>query len=141
MGRATALQLVAGGIAGFIVPFSSVVLAPGFRVAEVGPWIAISLVSAVLVALFGAGIPLLVAWISWLAVSGSRRGLRREVLAVVFGAIVGSLIVLAFIAAFGDLWIYVATVLTLGGMPGVAFALWVAAAWRRERKAPAVASQ
>jgi hypothetical protein len=144
-GRAAALQIVAGGIAGFAVPFCFYVLPQGPLFGEIGLvgqaiWIGVFIVSAAFVALVGAGIPLLVAWRSWLVVSRRRRGLRREVLAVVLGAIGGSLIpsVLPFVvmAAAGASWtLYVVTVLALGGIPGVAFALWVAAAWRRARTA------
>jgi hypothetical protein len=137
---AAALQIVAGGIAGFVVPlflFGS----SGSHSDLSGQliWIVVSLVSAGLVGVFGGGIPLLTAWGSWLIVSHRGRRLRREVLAVVLGAIGGGLIASApaflFLAAGGSPWPYfVGQVLLVGGVPGLAFAIWVAAAWHRVRK-------
>ncbi len=146
-GRATALQLAAGGIAGFLVPFCFYVVPQGQLFGAIGLvgdaiWIVIFIISAAVVGVVGGGIPLLVAWLSWLVVSRSRRGLRREMLAAVLGAIGGSLVpsALPFVlmAGIGAPWpFYVGTVLLLGVIPGLAFALWVAAAWRRARKAAA----
>lgn len=140
---AAALHLVAGGIVGFLVPFIGFALKhwgsnSDFTVDVV--WVVISLISAALVGLIGGGIPLLAAWGSWLIVSRRRRRLRREVLAVVLGAIGGGLIAsvpafLYFAASASPLPIYAVQVLLLGGIPALAFALWVAAAWHRARKA------
>lgn len=144
-GRAAALQIVAGGIAGFILPFWFFILMQLWLVEETGVsgvviWIVICAGSGISVALFGAGIPLLSAWLSWLVVSRRKRGRRREVLAVVLGAIGGSLLPCALplwvIAAVGIPWTYAGLlILLVGCIPGAAFALWVAGAWRRSRRA------
>lgn len=142
-GRATAIHLLAGLIAGFMVPFYFFILRQLSTytgdVSGLAIWTAICVASAVVVALFGAGIPLLVAWLSWLVVSRHGRGLRRELLAVVLGAIGGSLIPSAlpflFMSSVGSDWTYYAFwLVALGVIPGAAFALWVANAWRRARK-------
>jgi MFS family permease len=145
-GRAAALQVVAGGVAGFIVPinyfnvdFPSLLTQP----ANLAIMIVMLVISAALVGLIGGGIPLLTAWISWLIVSRRHRRLRYEVLAVVLGALGGSLVASApaflYLASYESSWLtYLIQVLLVGGIPGLAFALWVAAAWRRARKAAAV---
>lgn|SRR4051794_20227244 len=144
-GRATALQLVVGGIAGFVGPIYVFRDGPPGSVTSQLIWVVIYLISGVVVGVFGGGIPLLVAWLSWLIVSRRpRRRLRKEVLAVVCGAIVGALVpsLLPFLIASDDgaPWrTYAESVLILGGIPGLAFALWVAVAWRRPRKAAAPA--
>jgi len=150
-GRAATLQLAAGGVAGFLVPFYSYVLPYAGQSDESTSsnqtiWLGISLVSAVVVASVGAGTPLLVAWLSWFVVSrrASRR-LRDEVLAVVVGAIAGALVPSAFpfviLALEGSpWWQYAATVVVLGGIPGLAFALWVVAAWHRASRVATSAS-
>lgn len=146
---AAALQLVGGGVVGFLVPFSMFVVGPsGDHSVLVNQviWIVISLISAAFVALILGGVPLLGAWATWLVVSRRRRSLLNEVLAVTLGAIGGALIlsaltVLWVLSNISDLtgWLFLAIqLLILGGIPGLAFALWVAAAWHRARKAAAV---
>jgi MFS family permease len=140
--RAAALQVVAGGVAGFVVPiyyfhldFPHLVTQP----TNLAITIVMLFISAALVGLIGGGIPLLTAWISWLIVSRRRRRLRTEVLAVVLGALGGSVFASApaflYLAANGSpLSFYVVQILLIGGIPALAFALWVAAGWRRARK-------
>lgn len=150
-GRVAVLQVVAGSLAGFIYPFWFFILRQWYLVDQTGisglaVWIAICIGSGVSVALVGAGIPLLSAWFSWLLVSRHRRGLLREVMAVIVGAIGGSLIPSALpfsLFAIGAIsWTYSAlSVLLVGFVPGAAFALWVAAAWRRARTASPAVSQ
>jgi hypothetical protein len=148
---AAALQLVAGGIVGFLVPFSMFVVGPsGDHSVLMNQliWIAVSLISAAFVALIFGGVPLLAAWITWLIVSRRHRRLRNEMFAVVLGAIGGALIlsaltVLAVLSNISDAtgWLFLAIqLLIFGGIPGLAFALWVAAAWRSARKRAALST-
>jgi hypothetical protein len=143
-GRATALQLVAGAVAGFFAPLLLFSVGP----ADWNAWdltdrvgvVAFLIITSFITLLFGAGLPLLVAWLTWLIVS--RRQVRRqrnEVLAVVFGAIGGSVIacaipILLLVGNGAGIFFFI-PVLAIGGIPALAFALWVAGGWRRMRKA------
>ena len=136
-GSASKLHIGAGALAGIVVPFALFrtwsITAPGTLMSV----LFFLLISGALVGLVGGGIPLLSAWVLWLIVSRPRRGLRREVVAVLIGAIAGGAVVsvpTVTIFAGGSSPILAAAVLVLGGIPGFAFALWVAGAWRRARQ-------
>jgi ABC-type uncharacterized transport system permease subunit len=130
--RLAAVQLGAGALVAFI----SVLFLFEFGLRA----LPLALLAAVLVTVLAALPPVLVAWVAHRAAIRSTRNLRREVVAVVIGALAGSLVPLLVFS----------TVLGLGARDGlifsgivavasaIGFAIWVWLAWRTKPAADPV---
>lgn len=125
--RMTIVQLVAGAA----VAFASVLFLFEFGLQA----LPLALLAAGIVTVLAALPPLLVAWVAHRIAVRSSRGPRREVVAVVIGAIAGSLVpLLVFSAVFGlgarDGLIFSGIVALASA---IGFAIWVWAAWQPKR--------
>ena len=85
------MHLLVAAVMGFFIP-ALWFLGSGLLLSNIPAYIPILLISAVAVPFIAGGPPLLAAWLAWLLVSRSRRGLWREIIAVAVGALILSLI-------------------------------------------------
>jgi hypothetical protein len=126
------VQLVAGAV----VAFASVLFLFEFALQA----LPLALLAAVIVTVLAALPPVLVAWVAHRIAIRSSRAVRREAVAVVVGALTGSLVpLLVFSLVFG---LGARDGLIFSGIVAVAsaigFAIWVLVVWGRMRVATTI---
>jgi hypothetical protein len=131
-GRIAALHFPAAAIVSFLAGFS-IVRNPDYP-QDLGSWISVGVFAALVGGTVTGGLTLLGARVAHAIVARRRRGVLREVVAVIVGSTAGAaLIGLFLLATTRDAWTLVA-IPVLGLAAGVGLAIWVLVAWRGRRR-------